>query len=309
MDSKDGTMDYDATMERGGGSYPRRSVTWASASITDADMVQAAFRIDPRPDPDARLEPNEDWRVGWGRGAGWETPNVGDWIEIRRRLRTGRRRYARSSIGRALIATNPHQKTYWFIIVGSRNEPYHHGGHSTRFDIALKDAEQFIRRFDLGHNRQWAILVLANNQTQVKRWAARLAAAEWKEPEMRDIYEIMGTSEARVLRDQAAAEVDRGTERAAALLAKAAFLESLPAEPQVEDGEPNVIYFEKVFDFGGTVYNYAAIQFQDAWYTSGPVAGDCPRVWSDLVKWIYTYRSGAIRDDVQIWHATGYEPL
>lgn len=80
-------------------------------------------------------------------------------------------------------------------------------------------------------------------------------------------------------------------------------LESLPSEPEVEDSEPNVIWFTKTFQNGSREYTYAAVKCSDGlWYTSGP---NTPKgyVWDRLVDWIFNGESA------EVWHATAYDSL
>lgn len=118
-----------------------------------------------------------------------------------------------------------------------------------------------------------------------------------------------GNNESDRLRHQAEHMMAHTGLAAGRLLEQAAFLDTLPKEPESAEGEPNIIYFEKKFTRGGPVYNYAAIQFHDAWYTSGPKEGHNPRIWTDLVRWIYSYQDGSYRTDAQIWHSTELTPL
>lgn len=80
-------------------------------------------------------------------------------------------------------------------------------------------------------------------------------------------------------------------------------LEALPEEPIVEDGEPNVIWFTKVFQNGSREYTYAACKAGDGlWYTTGP---NTPKgySWEALVEWMYDGSS------CNAWHAVGYDEL
>lgn len=81
-----------------------------------------------------------------------------------------------------------------------------------------------------------------------------------------------------------------------------AYLERLPAEPVVDEGEPNVIHFVKTFDGAGS-YIYAAVQAEGMWYTTGPRSPKA-YTWEQLIQWI------VLGDrEIQIWHCTGYDLL
>lgn len=103
--------------------------------------------------------------------------------------------------------------------------------------------------------------------------------------------------------DAARARIDRHLREAERAERELAFYESLPSEPEVEDGEPNVIWFKKRFKNGSNVYTYAACKAGDGlWYTTGP---NVPKgfTWQKLVEWIF---DGEAAD---LWHAASYNPL
>lgn len=99
------------------------------------------------------------------------------------------------------------------------------------------------------------------------------------------------------------AKLNRHRIEAERLEQQVAALEALPAEPEVEDGEPNVIWFTKVFQNGRNEYTYAAVKAGDGlWYTTGP---NVPKgfAWEQLIEWINDGES------CDVWHAVGYNPL
>lgn len=81
----------------------------------------------------------------------------------------------------------------------------------------------------------------------------------------------------------------RYAERSAAeALEKLEWLDSLPKEPSFDDDRPVVIYFQKQFNVGGRVYDYAALKAPDGlWYTTGPKS---PKgfTWDQLIEWLST---------------------
>lgn len=98
------------------------------------------------------------------------------------------------------------------------------------------------------------------------------------------------------LAERKQADIDR-------LEAQIAALEALPDEPQVDDGEPNVIWWTKTFQNGSREYTYAAVKAGDGlWYTTGP---NVPKgySWDALIEWITDGEA------FEIWHATGYDSL
>ena len=103
--------------------------------------------------------------------------------------------------------------------------------------------------------------------------------------------------------DAARARIDRHLREAERAEQELAFYESLPSEPEVEDGEPNVIWFRKRFKNGSVTYTYAACKAGDGlWYTTGP---NVPKgfTWQKLVEWIF---DGEAAD---LWHAASYNAL
>lgn len=104
-------------------------------------------------------------------------------------------------------------------------------------------------------------------------------------------------------REQLERRLERHRREAEILEARVAELEALPEEPQVEDGEPNVIWFTKVFQNGHREFTYAAVKAGDGlWYTTGP---NVPKgfSWESLIEWIYNGESA------EVWHAVAYDPL
>lgn len=82
-------------------------------------------------------------------------------------------------------------------------------------------------------------------------------------------------------------------------------LAALPADPseRVKDGEPCVVWFEKRFHRGGTVYTYAAVRAGDGlWYTTGP---ESPKgyAWERLIEWVNQV------EPTQVWLTTDVTPL
>lgn len=104
-------------------------------------------------------------------------------------------------------------------------------------------------------------------------------------------------------REQLEAKMARHRREAERLEAKVAELEALPGEPEVDEGEPNVIWFTKVWQNGTREYTYAAAKAGDGlWYTTGP---NTPKgyTWDQLIEWVHDGAS------CEIWHATGYDPI
>lgn len=101
-------------------------------------------------------------------------------------------------------------------------------------------------------------------------------------------------------------KADRLRAQADKLEEKAAFYDSLPSEPNVEDpDEPNVIWFRKPFIEGGKAYTYAAVKAGDElWYTTGPKS---PKgyTWASLIEWIADGNDGSI----EVWSAEAWELL
>lgn len=82
------------------------------------------------------------------------------------------------------------------------------------------------------------------------------------------------------------AQLERHRKQAEYLEQKLAKLEALPDEPEVDDGEPNVVWFTKVFQNGSKEYTYAATKAGDGlWYTTGP---NSPKgyTWEKMIEWI-----------------------
>lgn len=106
-------------------------------------------------------------------------------------------------------------------------------------------------------------------------------------------------------REQLERVAERHRKEAERLERRIAMLEALPPEPVVEDGEPNVIWFDKLFSSNQSAsYTYAAVRASDGlWYTTGPAS---PKgfAWSDLIQWILDGN-----EDGEVWHATGYDLL
>lgn len=101
----------------------------------------------------------------------------------------------------------------------------------------------------------------------------------------------------------AKARIERHLREAERAEQELAFYESLPAEPEVEDNEPNVVWFTKVFQNGNKTYTYAACKAGDGlWYTSGP---NVPKgyTWEKLIEWIFDGEAA------NLWHAIQYNPL
>lgn len=97
--------------------------------------------------------------------------------------------------------------------------------------------------------------------------------------------------------------LERHRREADVLESKLADLDALPDEPEVEDGEPNVIWFTKVFKNGRKEYTYAAVKADDGlWYTSGP---NVPKgfTWDRLIEWVTD------GDSAEIWHAVAYDAI
>jgi hypothetical protein len=110
-------------------------------------------------------------------------------------------------------------------------------------------------------------------------------------------------AKARSKREQLEARLARHRREADRFEEELAKLEALPAEPEVEDSEPNVIWFTKLFQNGSKTYEYAAVKAGDGlWYTSGP---HVPKgyTWDRLIEWIYD------GEEYDVWHAVSYEPL
>lgn len=107
----------------------------------------------------------------------------------------------------------------------------------------------------------------------------------------------------RSKRELLEAKADRLRVQADRLEAKVARLEALPDEPLVDEGEPNVIWFTKVFQNGSNLYTYSAVKAGDGlWYTSGP---NTPKgyLWEALIEWI------ADGTEYQVWWAKDFEEL
>lgn len=104
-------------------------------------------------------------------------------------------------------------------------------------------------------------------------------------------------------RSKVEAQLERHRKQTEYYEAKLARLEALPGEPEVEDGEPNVVWFTKVFQNGSVEYTYAATKASNGlWYTTGPSS---PKgyTWEALVEWI------ADGKEYNLWHAAAYSQL
>lgn len=86
-------------------------------------------------------------------------------------------------------------------------------------------------------------------------------------------------------------------------------LKNRPQEPVATEGMPNIIQFEKRFIKGGRLYEYAAIQANGKWYTTGPRS---PKgyPWAELVTWMYDGWTGTF-DPIPdgIFVVTGLEEI
>jgi hypothetical protein len=116
-------------------------------------------------------------------------------------------------------------------------------------------------------------------------------------------YDLPVGTRPKSKRDQLEARLERHRREAARFEQQLALLDELPEEPEVEDDEPNVIWFTKVFQNGSRTYIYGACKADDGlWYTTGP---NTPKgfTWDRLIEWIYDGK------EAEVWHAVAYESL
>ena len=94
---------------------------------------------------------------------------------------------------------------------------------------------------------------------------------------------------------------------------KLTWLQSLPAEPESEDGDGPVIFFRK--KFGGSVsipphgYQYAAVKaHDDCWFLTGSKALKAPSMtWRELLAFIYMRETE--ETSPAVWMAIQWEVL
>lgn len=148
--------------------------------------------------------------------------------------------------------------------------------------------------------------VIANTATQVLQWVRNRPDRFPDDPlhlNIRDPFATRNPNKIDTPKGNIMIDPNSLRRQAAALLAEAERLDSVPKEPKgikyKKGRKVEIVWWEMKFSQSGPIYTYAAVKANDGlWYTTGPRA---PKgySWEQLISWIVQNDYREI--DVPIW--------